>query len=228
MQHAVNLRVRDHHQVGIPDSVLAELSRHRFETHGHDGELLFFPAVDVRLERSSQIHVGHHVAVHEHEIGAHDVAVVDQTQRLTRADAVGGDDRVHDESVRAAPGALFQVRGDLLGVRAAEHEHLLDAVGREELQHVLDHRHVRQREQSLGALQGDRAEPLREAVRQDDRLERHLGLLAALWLRHGVGRAPRAGQGRSGARSAICPPTADRRRKVGSGDGLIDPARTRR
>ena len=161
MKHAVNLRVRDHHQVGIPDSVLAELSRYRFEAHGHDGELLFFTAVDVRLERSPQIHVGHHVAVHEHEIGAHDVAVVDQTQRLTRADAVGGDDRVHDESIRAAPGALFQVRGDLLGVRAAEHEHLLDAVGREELQHVLDHRHVRQREQSLGALQGDRAEPLR-------------------------------------------------------------------
>ena len=160
MQHAVNRRVRDHHQVGLAEPVLAELPRDGLEAHGHDGELFFFPAVAVRLERSPQIHVGHDVAVHEHEIRAHDVPVVDQTQRLTRADAVGGDDGVHHESARAAPGALFQVRRDLLGVRAAEHEHLLHAVGREELQHVLDHRHVRQGEQSLGPLQGDRAEPL--------------------------------------------------------------------
>jgi hypothetical protein len=62
-------------------------------------------------------------------------------------------------------------------VRAAEDEHLLHAVAREELQGVLDHRDVHERQEDLRALERDGAEPLRERVREDDRLERDLRLL---------------------------------------------------
>ena len=162
VQHAIVLGVGDDHEVRLAETLLAKALAELLEAHGHDGELLRLASLEVRLERALEVHVGDDVAAHEDEIRADDVAVVDQAHRLAGADAVCGDDGVHDEAGHGAPRALLDVLDDLLRVRAAEDEHLLDAVGGEELERVLDHRDVYEGKKRLGTLQGDGAESLRE------------------------------------------------------------------
>ena len=99
----------------------------------------------MHLERASEVHVRHGVSADEDEVGADDVFVVDQPERLAGADAVGAHDGVDDEAGGVAPRAVLDVLRELIGVRAAEDEYLLDAVAGEKLEGVLDHRHVRER-----------------------------------------------------------------------------------
>eukprot|EP00982_Pelagococcus_subviridis_P002420 18543-Pelagococcus_subviridis.AAC.2 len=177
VQDAPHGRVQRDDEVALARALFALPPVGCLDAHRHDRELLRLPSLSVRLDRASQVHVRDRVPGHEHEVPADDVPVVDQPHRFARADAVGGHDRVHDEPGDRAPRALLQVRGDLRRVRAAEDEHLLHAVAREELQGVLDHRDVHERQEDLRALERDGAEPLRERVREDDRLERDLRLL---------------------------------------------------
>ena len=161
VQHAIGVRVGHEHEVLPAEAFLAEPLGERFDAHRDHGELVLRPPPLVRVDGAPEVGVGDDVAVDEDEVRADDVPVVDQAHGLARADAVRGDDRVHDEPGGLRPRAGLEVRDDLLGVRAAKHKHLLDAVRGEELERVLDHRDVHEGEQDLRALERDRAEALR-------------------------------------------------------------------
>ena len=188
VQDATGGRVHRHHEVGFTEVLLPLAPRDGLEAAGHDRQPLRLASLPVRLEGPAEVHVRHGVAADEDEVGPDDVLVVDQSERLAGADAVGAYDGVDDEAGGAAPRAVLDVLRELIRVRAAEDEHLLHAVAGEELEGVLDHRHVRERKQGLGPLQRDRAEAMSERVRQDHRLEGHLSLLAPLGARLTLGR----------------------------------------
>jgi len=101
-------------------------------------------------------------------------AFVDDAERVARANGVvrldGRDGHAPGASLPGPPG-LVQVFLDLVGVRAAEDEGLVHPRRLQPCERVLDHRHVHQRQQHLGALEGDGAEFEREAVGEEDGLQ---------------------------------------------------------
>ena len=164
-----------HHVLARAPAVVRE--RHALHQRGEHGVRVDLPPSLVLGDQRCQLHVGHHVARHEHEVGCDHVHRLDLAEGIARREARPVCDQ-HLEPHGAEPtleAALVDVPLDLLLVRAAEDEDLVHAAGRQELACVLEHGHVHQRHEHLGLLEGNRTEVVGERVRQHDRL--HLGLL---------------------------------------------------
>ena len=123
----------------------------------------------MRLDDLLQSDVGYDVARHEHKVRVEDISIIHEPQGLacrttrTRAEALDAQSRQMCErlsashieirstckSERASQASILDVLDDGLGVRVAEDEDVRDARGSEELDRVVDDRHVDERKHRL-------------------------------------------------------------------------------
>mmetsp|Transcript_37657 Transcript_37657/g.65355 ORF Transcript_37657/g.65355 Transcript_37657/m.65355 type:complete len:450 (-) Transcript_37657:177-1526(-) len=139
---------------------------HLLQHHGHHGSRVCLLAPPVLLDDWLQVDVRDDVPAHQHEgVGAHDPPLVDLPQGLAHRAAVRGLDAVHLHRLGpAAAQAGGHVGGDRVPVRDAEDEDLLHARGDQELEGVVQHWDVHQRQEDLGGRVSDWTEGFEERI----------------------------------------------------------------